>query len=85
MTRLTKKYIFTCKLSGKPIEVDSKSLCYKEILQLLVETNVWKKDPIGTNKFWNEYAFTILYPIRMIDCDNTPNLLLKDYHHTVCL
>ena len=82
---LTKKYIFRCKLRGEPVEFDTGVLYHKEIHALLVQTGVWEKDPIATEKFWHEYAFTILYPVRMIDDDGKPNLLLEGYHHTVCM
>jgi len=84
MNTLTKKYIFKCKLAGQPIEFDTEELLDKKILILLVNAGVWKEDPARTNRFWKEYAFTILYPIRMIDDDGKPNLLLEGYHHTVC-
>lgn len=85
MNKITKEYIFKCKLAGQPVEFDTDELLDKKTLILLVNAGVWKEDPVFTKKFWKEYAFTILYPIRMIDDDGKPNLLLEDYHHTVCL
>ena len=67
MSILTKKYIFKCKLAGLPVEFDTEELLDKKILKLLVDAGVWEKDPTGTDRFWKEYAYRILYPIRMID------------------
>lgn len=85
MNKITKRYIFKCKLAGQPVEFNTDELLDKKILILLVNAGIWKEDPLFTKKFWSEYAFTILYPIRMIDDDGKPNLLLEGYHHTVCL
>lgn len=85
MKKLTKKYIFACKLKGEPVEFASSVLYHKDILKLLVLTGVWEKDPLFTSKIISSYAFTILYPIRMIDCDGFVNFLGPGDHHTVCL
>lgn len=85
MNTLTKKYIFECKLKGVPVEFNTNVLYHAEIRKLLALTGVWEKDPIFTDKFWKEYAFTIRYPVRMIDDDGKPNLLLEGYLHTVCI
>jgi len=85
MKKLTKKYIFECKLKGTPVEIDTDVLYHKGILKLLLLTGVWKKDPAQTDKFWNEYSFTVTYPLRLIDDDGNANLLLEGYHHLVCL
>ncbi len=86
MTEITKKYIFKCKLAGLPDEVDTEELQDKKTLKLLVDAGVWKKDPIFTKKFWGEYAFTVLHPIRMIDDDKwDAGILMPGDHHTVCL
>jgi len=90
MKILTEKYIFECKLKGKPVMIHTGSLYHKDILKMLVKTGIWKKDPIFTDKFWREYSFTILYPIRLTDedLDKLPTdwiyLGIGD-HHTVCL
>jgi hypothetical protein len=85
MHKLTEKYIFECKLKGVPVEFDTDILYHEGILRLLTTTGVWEKDIVGSNKFWKEFAFTIRYPVRMIDDDGKANLLLEGYHHTVCL
>ena len=61
LNKLTKKYIFSCKLKGKPVEFDSSVLYHKGILKLLSLTGVWEKDPIFTSILTSTYAFTILY------------------------
>lgn len=89
MTNLTKKYIFKCKLAGKPIEFDTEELQDKKVLKLLLNTGVWKTDPPFTDNFWKEYSFTILHPIRIIntnmDGSYTPHLLENGDHHLVCM
>lgn len=86
MRPLTKKYIFKCKLAGQPVEFNTKELLDKKILKLLVDAGVWRKDPASTDRFWKQYAFRILYPIRMIDDDDwDTGLLMPGDHHTVCL
>ena len=85
MQTINKKYIFTCKLAGKPVEILTDVLHHKEILRLLVETGVWKKDPAQTDKFWNEYSFKIIYPTRLIDDDGRATYLCDGDHHLVCL
>jgi len=85
MNTLTKKYIFACKLKDVPVEIDTGVLYHKGILKLLLTTGVWKKDPAQTDKSWNEYSFTIIHPMRLIDDDGNANLLLEGYHHLVCL
>lgn len=85
MRKLTKKYIFACKLKDKPVEFDTSVLYHKGILQLLLLTGVWEKDPLFTSKISRSYSFTILYPIRMIDCDGYATFLGPGDHHIVCL
>jgi len=85
MAKLTEKYIFECKLKGVPVEFATDVLYHAEIRKLLTVAGVWEKDIVGSNKFWKEFAFVIQYPVRMIDDDGKPNLLLEGYHHTVCL
>ena len=90
MKNLTEKYIFECKLKGKPVEIHTGALSHKAVFQMLTKMGVWEKDPIFTKKFWNEYAFTIKYPIRLYDenLDKLPTAwtyLDVGDHHTVCL
>lgn len=85
MNKLTKKYIFARKLKGRPVEIDTTVLYHREILTLLITTGVWEKDPLFTSKFWDQHAFTILYPIRLIDSDGWATFLGPGDHHTVCL
>ena len=67
-----------------PVEFDTDVLYHKEILSLLLTTGVWKKDAAGS-KFLTERAFTVQYPIRIIDSGGKANLLLEGWHYTVCL
>lgn len=89
MNTLTKKYIFKCKLAGEAVEFDTEEVLNKKIRKLLMDTGVWKVDLACTDRFWREYAFTILYPIRMIDTNGdgsrTPHFMENGDHHTVCL
>jgi len=85
MPKLTKKYIFASKLKGDPVEFASSVLYHKGILKLLLLTGVWEKDPLFTSKITGSYAFTILYPIRMIDCDGFATFLGPGDHHIVFL
>lgn len=85
MTLLTKNYIFRCQLAGEPVEILTDILHHKEILQMLVETGIWKKDPLGTQKFWHEYSFKIIYPTRLIDDDGEAKYLSLGDYHLVCL
>lgn len=85
LNKLTKKYIFSCKLKGKPVEFDSSVLYHKGILKLLSLTGVWEKDPIFTSILTSTYAFTILYPIRLIEVDGHATFLGPGDHWSVCL
>jgi hypothetical protein len=81
---LTAKYIFQCKLTGEPVEIYADKLT-KRKLKFLTQRGVWKDDPLFTQKFWDEYSFTLLSPIRVIDSDGKATYLCEGDHFLACL
>lgn len=84
MNKLTAKYIFQCKLKNEPVEIHSDDLT-KRKMKFLTAQGVWKDDPAFTQKFWQEYSYTLLHSVRIIDSDGRAVYLRAGDHHLVCL
>jgi hypothetical protein len=88
MTKLTKKQIFKCKLSNKPVDLWSGLLYDRDNLELLIETGIWVQD-LGFEglEFDTERTYILLYTMRLYDndTDNVWTVLDIGDRHTVCL
>ena len=88
MTKLTKKQIFKCKLSDKPLDLWSGMLNNRDNLDLLIETGIWVQD-LGYEGFHfdTERTYIMLYTMRLYDndSDNVWTVLDIGDRHTVCL